>query len=125
MSLKKAAAHHPVAVAIEADAKSFQLYGGGVYDDIECGTSLNHGVLVVGYGKDKEQVGGSERGGRRSDDMNDIKCWVLLSVNDWEPPVVVEAPRVCHPRSKDLFTPLPCLVVHISGHMMEQSLISA
>lgn len=55
VALKKAAAHHPVAVAIEADAKSFQLYGGGVYDDVECGTSLNHGVLVVGYGRDKEQ----------------------------------------------------------------------
>ncbi|KAG2437494.1 hypothetical protein HXX76_006143 [Chlamydomonas incerta] len=56
VALKKAAAHQPVAVAIEADAKSFQLYGGGVYDDPTCGTSLNHGVLVVGYGKD---VGGS------------------------------------------------------------------
>jgi hypothetical protein len=33
VALKKAAAHQPVAVAIEADAKSFQLYGGGVYDD--------------------------------------------------------------------------------------------
>ncbi|GFR40260.1 hypothetical protein Agub_g832 [Astrephomene gubernaculifera] len=52
VALKKAVAHQPVAVAIEADAKSFQLYGGGVYDDATCGTSLNHGVLVVGYGRD-------------------------------------------------------------------------
>ncbi|GIL88919.1 hypothetical protein Vretifemale_16841 [Volvox reticuliferus] len=54
VALKKVAAHQPVAVAIEADAKSFQLYGGGVYDDVACGTSLNHGVLVVGYGKDTQ-----------------------------------------------------------------------
>lgn len=43
-------AHQPVSVAIEADQTSFQLYVGGVYDDVECGTTLDHGVLVVGYG---------------------------------------------------------------------------
>lgn len=35
-----------MAVAIEADQRSFQLYMGGVYDDLECGTQLDHGVLV-------------------------------------------------------------------------------
>ncbi|MEW5308620.1 MAG: hypothetical protein WDW38_000564 [Sanguina aurantia] len=49
-ALRKVVAHQPVSVAIEADQTSFQLYVGGVYDDVECGTTLDHGVLVVGYG---------------------------------------------------------------------------
>jgi len=42
----------PVSVAIEADQSVFQLYAGGVFDNAKCGTSLDHGVLVVGYGTD-------------------------------------------------------------------------
>ena len=49
-ALKKAVAHQPVSVAIEADQLAFQLYAGGIFDDLSCGTDLNHGVLVVGYG---------------------------------------------------------------------------
>jgi len=41
----------PVAIAIEADQNSFQLYTGGVLTG-SCGTSLDHGVLLVGYGTD-------------------------------------------------------------------------
>ncbi|EFN60170.1 hypothetical protein CHLNCDRAFT_59551 [Chlorella variabilis] len=48
-ALMKAVAHQPVSVAIEADQLAFQLYGGGVFD-AECGTALDHAVLVVGYG---------------------------------------------------------------------------
>jgi len=39
----------PVSVAIEADTEVFQLYTGGVLDSDACGTSLDHGVLAVGY----------------------------------------------------------------------------
>jgi len=39
----------PVSVAIEADQTSFQLYSSGVLTDA-CGTSLDHGVLAVGFG---------------------------------------------------------------------------
>lgn len=50
--LKDAVSIGPVSVAIEADTKTFQLYTGGVLTSSACGTNLDHGVLVVGYGKD-------------------------------------------------------------------------
>lgn len=39
----------PVSVAIEADQQAFQLYKSGVFTGT-CGTNLDHGVMVVGYG---------------------------------------------------------------------------
>jgi C1A family cysteine protease len=42
----------PVSIAIEADQQCFQFYSGGILSDSGCGTTLDHGVLLVGYGTD-------------------------------------------------------------------------
>ncbi len=48
-AMMTALAQQPVSIAIEADQKEFQLYKSGVFTGT-CGTNLDHGVLVVGYG---------------------------------------------------------------------------
>jgi C1A family cysteine protease len=50
-AMMTALSQQPVSVAIEADQSSFQLYKSGVFTGT-CGTNLDHGVLVVGYGSD-------------------------------------------------------------------------
>ena len=55
VSLKDAVSQKPVAVAIEADTRYFQSYAGGVLDATTCGTNLDHGVLIVGYGTENGQ----------------------------------------------------------------------
>ncbi|XP_010906543.1 oryzain alpha chain [Elaeis guineensis] len=48
-ALQKAVANQPVSVSIDAGSREFQLYRSGIFTG-GCGTHLNHGVVVVGYG---------------------------------------------------------------------------
>ena len=66
MHLQEAVANQPVSIAIEADTRVFQFYSSGVITDTSCGTNLDHGVLIVGYGEE-----------------NDTPYW--LGKNSWGP----------------------------------------
>ncbi|KAJ4786623.1 hypothetical protein LUZ62_037869 [Rhynchospora pubera] len=48
-ALLKAVANQPISVSIEASGRPFQFYSKGVFSG-PCGTDLDHGVAVVGYG---------------------------------------------------------------------------
>ena len=71
IQLKKAVTQQPVSVAIQANLQSFQLYKKGVYSDPQCGTDLDHGVLLIGYGY------------AENDDENDdnLEYWIIK--NSW------------------------------------------
>lgn len=49
-ALMAAVAIGPVAVGVDADSDDFQFYSSGVLSSSACGNSLDHAVLVVGYG---------------------------------------------------------------------------
>lgn len=48
-ALLAALAKQPVSVAVDAEEDAFMFYSGGVVTG-QCGTTLDHGVLAVGYG---------------------------------------------------------------------------
>jgi C1A family cysteine protease len=53
LALKQAVTIQPVSVAIQADQNAFRFYKSGVIAQEDCGTKLDHGVLLVGYGTDE------------------------------------------------------------------------
>jgi len=53
-ALMEAVMQQPVSIAIEADKSAFQQYSSGILSST-CGTSLDHGVLLVGYGSEDGQ----------------------------------------------------------------------
>jgi C1A family cysteine protease len=55
LALKEAVSNGPVSIAIEADTRYFQSYSSGVLTSSTCGTNLDHGVLIVGYGEESGQ----------------------------------------------------------------------
>jgi len=63
-SMQAAVVLGPVSVAIEADQPAFQFYKSGVFADTSCGTSLDHGVLAVGYNT-----------------LSNVKYWIVK--NSW------------------------------------------
>jgi C1A family cysteine protease len=44
--------YRPLSVAIQADQPVFKFYKSGVITTVECGQSPDHGVLIVGYGRE-------------------------------------------------------------------------
>jgi len=66
VALKSAVTLGPVSIAIEADTAVFQSYSSGVITSAKCGTTLDHGVLITGYGVE-----------------NGVKYWLVK--NSWGP----------------------------------------
>jgi C1A family cysteine protease len=67
LALKEAVAlMGPVSIALDAETALFQSYKNGVITSEKCGTNLDHGVLIVGYGEE-----------------DGIKYWLVK--NSWGP----------------------------------------
>lgn len=49
-AMKAAVAKQPITIAI--NASPIWRYSSGIYNNRDCGTNLNHGMLLVGYGSE-------------------------------------------------------------------------
>jgi C1A family cysteine protease len=54
-ALMQAVSKQPVSVAVDSEHKSFQLYSHGILT-ADCGTKIDHGVLLVGYGTENKKL---------------------------------------------------------------------
>ena len=57
VALKEAVSNGPVSIAIQADSKIFQSYTSGIITGPSCGQTLDHGVVITGYGSGTAQEG--------------------------------------------------------------------
>ena len=57
VALKEAVSNGPVSIAIQADSKIFQSYTSGIITGPSCGQTLDHGVVITGYGIGTVQEG--------------------------------------------------------------------
>jgi KDEL-tailed cysteine endopeptidase len=77
----------PLAVAVQADKADFQFYSSGILSATTCGTSLNHAVLLVGYGQDSagtpfwivKNSWGHPGGNQAISESREIQCLVALA----------------------------------------------
>ena len=53
-ALKNAVQKQPVCIALAGDSKDFLFYGGGILDNQNLSTEINHAVLLVGYNEEAE-----------------------------------------------------------------------
>jgi Papain family cysteine protease len=51
-ALMQAVAQQPVAVAVNSRNSDFFFYKSGIISSTNCGTAVNHAVLLIGYGTD-------------------------------------------------------------------------
>jgi len=49
LTMREVVSRQPISIAIEADTATFQFYSDGVITSVDCGTNLDHAVVIVGY----------------------------------------------------------------------------
>ncbi|CAH2078237.1 unnamed protein product, partial [Thlaspi arvense] len=54
--LLEAVSRQPVSVYIDCSEAGFMHYAGGVYNPPDCGSTINHGVTLIGYGTSPEGI---------------------------------------------------------------------
>lgn len=52
--MKAAIAQQPIVAGIIADSIEFQTYKSGIFDSPNCGTNIDTGISIVGYGAEGE-----------------------------------------------------------------------